>query len=398
VGTTVSISITATATWFWGDYQVIWSNKPLAPEDTDYIVLAKGRLPQRTQQVSVTFTVPEAPMGNNYVQIRFFNRPEGSEYFKNLPYVGSAGPFTVLSDFKLTPTTASPGTKVTLRGTGFPAKRQVALAFDGNPVNLDITTSEKGSFSAEFVLPPTIAGRHEFRTSAEGMYGSELVAVVQVVPGISLQPERPGIGDTVTLTGRGFAASSQVTVKYDDILITDQVKTDASGSFSHEFQVPETKEVRHKVTATDKAGNKATFELPLEGEPPEAPLPIYPANHRFGWFGPQVVTFKWEGVTDPSGVSYIVEVGTTPRVFPPVVAKEGITGTSWSVKLKPGTYYWRVRAVDGAGNASDWESHYYPFRVGFFSAWALAIAAIVLLIIFILALRAFFRRLSEYLR
>lgn len=339
-------------------------------------------------------------MGTNYVQIRLASRPPGSEgYLKDVPYVGSAGPFNVLPDFKVTPASSPPGKKVTLQGTGFPASKKVMLTFDGKELDLNVSTNDKGTFITDFTIPPTVAGRHEFKASAETMfYGNELAAALQVVPGVSLAPERPGIGDKVTLTGSGFAANSQVTVKYDDIVITENAKTDINGSFSHEFQVPETKNPRHKVTATDKAGNSAVFELPLESEPPEAPVPTYPTNQRFGWFGAQTVTFKWEPVEDPSGVSYTVEVGTTPRVFPPVVAKEGITANTWSVKLKPGTYYWRVRAVDGAGNASEWESTYYAFKVGFFSSWMLVIVALVLLIIFILALRAFFRRLSEYLR
>lgn len=398
MGSTVTITITSTATWFRGDYQVVWSNKPLAPESTDYVVLKKATTP-RTQNLTVSFTVPEAPMGNNYLQVRFLSRPEGTDYFRNLPYVGSAGPFIVVPDFKLSPDSAAPGRKVALSGTGFPANKPVTISFDGRELDLNLKTNEKGTFVAELTVPQTIAGRHELRASTEAMaYGGGLVASLQVVPALTLSPERPGIGDTVTVTGSGFAANSQVTVKYDDILITDSAKTDLNGSFSHEFQVPETKELRHKVTATDKAGNKAAFELPLESQPPEAPTPLYPTNQRFGWFGSQVVTFKWEPVEDPSGVSYTVEVGTTPRVFPPVVSRENITANTWSVRLKPGTYYWRVRAVDGCGNKSEWESTYYAFSVGFFSGWMLVIAAAVLLIVFILTLRAFFRRLSEYIR
>ncbi len=399
MGSTVTINISGTSTYIVGDYEVIWSSKPLTMEATDYVVVAKGTTP-RTRDLSVTFTVPETPMGNNYVQLRLAMRP-GTEmgYLKDVPYVGSAGVFLVLPDFKLSPTSAPPGKKVTLTGTGFPASRPVTISFDGKELDLNLKTNDKGTFVTEFTVPPTIAGRHELKASAETMlYGSELTASLQVVPGLVLSPDSPGIGDTVTVRGSGFAANSQVTVKYDDILITDSAKTDLNGSFSHQFQVPETKESRHKVTATDKAGNKATFELPLESQPPPEPTPLYPTNQRFGWFGAQTVTFKWEPVDDPSGVSYTVEVGTNPRVFPPVVSKENIAGNTWSVKLKPGTYYWRVRAVDGCGNMSDWESTYYAFHVGFFSGWVLVIVAVILLVIFILALRAFFRRLSEYIR
>ena len=76
--------------------------------------------------------------------------------------------------------------------------------------------------------------------------------------------------------------------------------------------------------------------------------------------------------------------------------KTGLTGTTYSVKIEPGTYYWRVKAVDGAGNEGEWAISPYPFKVGFFSTWYLVIGGLLFLFLFIMLVRVFLRRLREY--
>jgi hypothetical protein len=66
------------------------------------------------------------------------------------------------------------------------------------------------------------------------------------------------------------------------------------------------------------------------------------------------------------------------------------------MRLEPGTYYWRVKAIDGAGNESEWSLSPYPFQVGLFSGLYLAGGAVIFVIVFIFIVRAFFRRVREY--
>jgi hypothetical protein len=376
----------------------VWSKTPIGDESTDYIVLTEGEFPRDTTKVTITFTVPEAAYGINYVQYRRNWRPEA-------PY-GFA--FTVLPDIKLSPSSGSPGSKVILNGTGFPAnKKEVTLSFDGQDTALAISTSGVGSFSAEFAIPNTIAGKHEFKATVESISMVDASASLQVSPKISLEPEHPEIGAEVTVTGCGFAAKSQVSIKYDDISIssspTDKPPiTDWNGSFSHSFKVPESSKDNHVITATDKAGNVATYGLPLEGEAPPAPNTITPGEkqQRFGVFGSQLVIFTWTEVSDPSGVTYILEIDDNLNFFPlePGMRKTGLTTPNCIIQLEPGTYYWRVKAVDGAGNESGWALSPYPFKVGLFSAWYLVMGGLIFVIIFILIVRAFFRRIREYLK
>ena len=306
----------------------------------------------------------------------------------------------MLPDIKVSPASVLPGAKATVKGTGFPAGKDIELSFDGTDTKLEISTSELGSFSADFAIPNTIAGKHEFKAGVENMSIGDITASLQVSPKISLEPEKPDIGAEVTVTGYGFAGKSLVSITYDDIPIASSPTTDDAGNFTHKFNVPEGSKDDHVITATDEAGNAATYGLPLEGQPPPTPSPIAPGENqqRFGVFGTQLVTFNWTDVFDPSGITYILEIDNNLSFFPlkPGMRKSGLTQPSCTVQLGPGTYYWRVKAVDGAGNESDWALSPYPFQVGSFSTWYLVIGGVIFVIIFVFIVRAFLRRVREY--
>ena len=350
-------------------------------------MVSDGRVPQGSTQVKATFTIPEAAYGTNYVQfIRGWRADK--------PYGFT---FTVLPDMKVSPSSSSPGSKVTIKGSGFPANKDVILSFDDKDTKLAVSTNGVGSFSADFDIPNTIAGKHEFKAAVEEVSLGDMSASLKVGPKISLDPAHPEVGSQVTVTGRGFASSSQVSIKFNDVAIADSPTTDQNGNFTHSFNVPESSQDQQVVTATDKAGNVATTGLSLEAEPPPAPNLLYPCDgQRFGWFGPQVVTFKWQEVSDPSGVTYTVEIGQNTQVWPPTVTKTGLTSTTCTTRLEPGTYFWQVKAIDGAGNVGEATLAPYPFRVGFFSAWFIVGLILVFVIIFIFIVRAFFRRIREY--
>ena len=356
-------------------------------------MLTEGEVPRNETRVTASFNIPEAPYGTNYVQYLRSWRPDNPYNFT----------FNVVPSIKMSPSSASPGSKVTIKGMGFPADNDdIKLSFDGKDTKLDISTNSSGSFTAEFTIPDTIAGNHEFKTTSESISTVDLSANIQVQPRITLNPAHPEVGGDVTVTGSGFASNSQISIKYDEIAIPNSppdtsLTTNDTGNFSHTFKVPESSEDNHVITATDKAGNIATFGLPLEGEAPPEPNLLYPCDgQRFGWFGPQIITFKWEEVADPSGVTYTIEVGQNTKVWPPTATKTGLTNTTCAIKLEPGTYYWQVRAIDGAGNESDPTLSPYPFKVGLFSALYLVAGSILFLIVFILIVRAFFRRVREY--
>lgn len=370
-----------------GGYTVVWSKTPISDE-TECVVVAEGTLDEGTMELTFSFTIPEASYGTNYIQFRRDYRPEDPFGFV----------FNVKSAMKVSPSPASPGSTVTIKGTGFTADGDIDLSLDSNAIDMDIEANELGSFTAEFTIPDAIAGNHNFEAVAKSTSLAKATASFEVVPGISLEPELPEIGGEVTVTGFGFAASSDISVKYDGIMMANSPQTDALGNFTYAFNVPESAEAEHEIVVTDGAGNTATWGVPLEGAAPEGPNTISPRGQRFGWFGSQVVTFTWTDVDDPSGVSYILEIADNLNFFPLAAGmrKTDLTQPACITTLDPGTYYWRVKAVDGAGNESQWTLSPYPFKVGLFSVAYLVISGIICLLVFLFIIRAFFRRIKEF--
>jgi hypothetical protein len=81
--------------------------------------------------------------------------------------------------------------------------------------------------------------------------------------------------------------------------------------------------------------------------------------------------FDWEDVTDPSGVSYTLQVASDANFTNIVLEREGLPASGYTLskeeKLESTgkeAYYWRVKAVDGARNESEWSSPGL-FYVGF---------------------------------
>jgi len=152
--------------------------------------------------------------------------------------------------------------------------------------------------------------------------------------------------------------------------------------------------------AQDKAGNKAIYggQAMMEDQPPLAPNPIQPRAERFGLMGSKIVKFEWTPVADESGVTYTLEIARDLNFFPlePGMRKTELTQTTSLISMPPGTYYWRVRAIDLAGNESPWSLSPYPFRVGFLSLPYLIIGGLLLALVLVFILRSAFRRISEY--
>jgi hypothetical protein len=385
VGSTVTISITSSGFFLDGDYQIRWSPTTDFPEDQT-VVLKEGNAPKITT-VTDSFTIPEARYGDNYVQFMRWGR-EDSVNLK----------FTVKPSLEIIPAQASPGATVTVKGTGFPASGTGTVTFDGQTTDISIASNEVGTFSAEFVVPNTIAGEHKFVANSPQLLMDSATANMKVISAVTMNPQHPDVGADVEVAGRGFAAKSIVQIKYDDISIANSPTTDENGNFSYTFKVPESSTKQHKITAEDGAGNNTILSLSLEGTPPPKPTPVAPKAERFGWLGDETVTFVWTPVTDISGVTYNLEVGEDLNFFPikPGMKKTGLTDPTYTMDIKVGTYYWRIQAVDGVGNEGEWSISPYAFNVGFLSNWMLIVGGIVCLIVFILLIRAFFRRLRDY--
>jgi len=127
----------------------------------------------------------------------------------------------------------------------------------------------------------------------------------------------------------------------------------------------------------------------VESTPPPIPNLVSPeAGSEFGFsIDKTTIAFNWADVEDPSGVYYILEISPSANFAGTIIRKEGLTMPEYTLTdsegLTKGNYYWRVRAVDGADNQSEWTNGQL-FKVSGLNWWLILIiasAAIVVIII-----------------
>ncbi len=306
-------------------------------------------------EFSLTIRVPESTVGEHTIKV---TDESGSEAEATL---------TVEPEITVTPTKGVPSDGVTVKGTGFAKRVDVTIKFDGGEV-VTGKTGEDGSFQVTFTLPVKSSGSYDIE--ARDKDNKDTIAF-SVVAGITLSQEMGSVGTEVTISGTGFTPAAMVTITYatEPIVVATTV-ADANGKFSATFTVPKGKHGKHTIAATD-GSNVVSITFTMESTLPPVPVPRLPFN---GDKAKSQAHFEWGEVRDRSGVTYTLQIGADDEFTSPsmVLEKTELAGPEYiltkgerlkSVK-KEAPYYWRVRAVDGAGNESDWTTP-GSFYVGF---------------------------------
>jgi hypothetical protein len=305
VGTKVTLSIVSSSFSLEGDYEVRWSPTATFNENKTKI-LQKGNVPNGVHAVAVIFLVPESRHGVNYVQFAPFTDMEPV----NIQFI-------VEPHIEIIPPSTKAGDMVTIKGTGFPANDSGALFFDNNATNARATTNINGTFQVRFVVPLTSSGEHKLSVDIPMMHPDAGVAAVQV----SSPEDQPQINSEQ-------ASPAPTTKTNSEIIHTPPVITD--------------------------------------NHPPLSPRPIKPMGHSFGIWGANHVQFTWSEVSATSGVTYNLQISRNVNFnqFESGMQLTCLTQTSFAATLEPGIYYWRIKAIDGAGNESYWGYSRCAFHVG----------------------------------
>ena len=283
------------------------------------------------------------------------------------------------------------GDSLWVSGVGFEANETgIKVTIDGALSISGIVADAKGSWSDRLDMPLCTKGEHVIDASGEITKASDIVdAIVIISPKIELNPASGAIGADVTVHGDGFAANQIITISYDGVQVSTGTATDAKGSFTTSFKIPKGKAGEHTVTVIDTTSSVFSTTFNIESTPPPMPNPVSPeAGSEFtSSFGKTTITFDWADVEDPSGVYYIIEISPNSNFAGTVIRKEGLTASEYILAedeaLTKGDYYWRVKAVDGAENQSDWTTGQL-FKVSGMNWWLLiiiAVAAVVVIII-----------------
>ncbi|MFU8796135.1 MAG: hypothetical protein ACNA7X_02410 [Dehalococcoidia bacterium] len=302
--------------------------------------------------------------------------------------------FTVGPGIRLGRSSGSPGQSIAVTGGGFTAnERNISILFAGEAVTAGIRSDDRGSWIEPFEVPEMPAGKYSVTAEGDRTLKADVGTIdFEVKPGIVLELDEGHVGMNVTAIGRGFAASSNVTVLYEDIDVTEDIEvvTDENGTFEFTFAVPESRHGAREVTGEDDEGNET--EQPgiftMEEDPPPTPQPVSPTDgDRVGFAAKVRPGFRWEEVFDLSGVYYSLQISTSANVtaqgfVDPVMTLEGLSGNytlERNEALPHGTYYWIVQAVDGAENKSGW-SEPESFRAGRLPLWAFIVIIVFIVL------------------
>jgi len=283
----------------------------------------------------------------------------------------SDGVYTVSGNFMIQPgvilsqTSGKMGAQVNITGTGFDAGRTLAITLGSMPLR-STTTDASGSFSDRFTVPQMDVGSYNLNASD----GTNMASIAfAVTSSFNISPTTGYVGSTVTIKGGGY--NGLVTIKYDDDIVANAI-ANADGSFSTTFVVPASIHGYHTITASDTMTALETA-FSMESTPPPVPIVMTPQGISRENARP---VFTWQGVTDPSGVTYTLQIASDASFNTVIMEKEELTGIQYTIqnteKLKATgketPYYWRVKAIDLASNESQWSTP-GSFYVSFMADW-----------------------------
>jgi len=285
--------------------------------------------------------------------------------------------FTVEPKITLVPAEQEGGKSVEVIGTGFEVEYAITLTLDGNRVDTTpyyIETDLHGSFNCIFAAPlydspaaiQVVASDRDFNKAE-----TQLMVLGGIRLGSATTATSPGhAGMELTIYGVGFASGAEVTITYnedDEVISQATVTADANGNFTTIFIVPPSAAGSHVIKAT-AGSTTGTATFIMESEAPPVPVLKLP---EIAGTAEEEARFDWSDVTDPSGVSYTLQVASDVDFNTIVFEKKELPISEYTLaggeKLAPAgqkAYYWRVKAVDNASNDGRW-SPVGLFYVGF---------------------------------
>jgi len=312
------------------------------------------------------FLVPESVAGDQTITVTVGSDEAEAE-------------FTVEPAIEIDPDEGAVDDRVTVTGTGFAYRKDFTITFDGIDVGGD-TTGSSGSFSTQVNVPELGSGTYDIE--AEDESNNSASATFTISTEVSISPttsvNSPGhVGMDLTICGTGFKPSYDITITYASTPVTFHVTSQSDGSFSYTLEVPPSQAGEHTITATDGVSSMSVSFV-MESAPPVTPPPLKPfmegkadSQTYFDW---EDATADIDGVVEQSlPVTYDLQVATNENFTSPLVNKTGLTTSEYTLteeealeKTSKETpyYYWRVRAVDAASNASPWTGTGI-FTVGF---------------------------------
>jgi hypothetical protein len=194
---------------------------------------------------SLTFLMPEMPGGNHLVLARGVSS-------KKQPNAT----IKMNSTLARTPYQGPPGTDIAITVYGFRASETVKLNFDTESGTLlgNATTNANGTGTVNVKMPESTNGWHDY-VGAGQTSGLKAYGALYVDRSFALSPGSGNAGTAVTVTAKGFAGSSAMTVGWNRTASVSGTQvcsgtTSSKGSYSCSFTVPTTTAGGYPVSAS----------------------------------------------------------------------------------------------------------------------------------------------------
>ena len=298
-----------------------------------------------TGEFSYSFTIPDSTAGEHTILAK---DAEGNS---------ADAEFEVIPSITLSSTSGAVGSILIISGKGFGSRNGLAVYFKYNEVAY-AKTNELGNFaSAFFNVPLMMPGTYDVTVEDEDKNMAK--AEFAIVAGASIDKTTASVGSGLTISGTGFLVNSTITIEYDGVAFA-QIAADANGAFRAVIRVPVSQHGNHVITVSDGDSTRQ-LAFVMESEAPPVPAPLLPR----GTSEVKAEThFDWEDVDDPSlPITYRFQVALDKN-FSSVVLEKKLTASEYTLTKeerlatveKESPYYWRVRAIDGAANESEWSA------------------------------------------
>jgi len=223
---------------------------------------------------TVLYTIPDTPAGGYILKI------EGKE--------GTIWVGWVNKDFEVTPQitvntdAGTVGQTIEVSGTGFASEEEdIEITFDGEVVqtNSPIVADDNGSWEVMIRVPPLQRGTYTIDASGESTRARDVPDIEFILgAGVWVEPGLAYVGDTITVTGGGFAPEETgVEVTFDGTVVATSIPVDTNGSWESSFDLRTSTYGSHTVSASGDTTAAVTTTLntqaqitelsPAEGSP-----------------------------------------------------------------------------------------------------------------------------------
>jgi hypothetical protein len=143
-------------------------------------------------------------------------------------------------EISISPLSGTVDSTITITGDNFATSQAISILFGGAAVPIEsgsTATDAYGDFISTILVPENKAGVHDITVTVAGYPAT---AQFTIEPDVIIFPQSGGVGDTVSISGTGFARRPKLVDIYFNNIFIQSAQTDTLGSFYlPAFEIPD---------------------------------------------------------------------------------------------------------------------------------------------------------------